>query len=173
VQYQALGQLFQLDLEPGARLISVEEFNRKTMAGYLLPFSFTTWPDYCAVSTKRDSLYLFGAPSTYGDTITVEYCPIITSNTTIAASAWGYLVNATDIPLLPEDAQDAVWIGAVGLLNPKAREFENGKSYLQMYRDEVARIKENYTRDSAGDAQILRPVADALATSGYGAFLDL
>jgi hypothetical protein len=168
VYYQALGQLFRLELEPGARLISWEEFNRKTGAGYLLPFSFTTWPDYCAVSPQRKSLYFYGAPSEYGDTITVDYCPIVTSNTSIPASNWGYLVNPGDIPLLPEDTQDAIWMGAAAFLNPQAREFQNGDLYMQKYRDEVQRAKDNYTRDSAGDALILRPVGDALITSGYG-----
>jgi hypothetical protein len=168
VFYQALGQLFRLELEPGARLISWEEFNRKTGAGYLLPFSFTTWPDFCAVSPHRDHLYFYGAPSEYGDTITVEYCPIITSNTSIPASSWGYLVNSTDIPLLPEDTQDAIWIGAAAFLNPNAREIKNGLTYKELYKDEVQRTKDNYTRDSAGDALILRPADDALVTSGYG-----
>jgi hypothetical protein len=172
VTYQALGQLFSLELEPGARLISWEEFNRKTGAGYLLPFSFTTWPDYCAVSTKRDSLYFYGAPSEYGDLITVEYAPIITTNTTIPASAWGYLVNETDLPLLPEDTQDAIWLWAVGFLQPNAREYATGKTYMQLWTEKIQEIRDNYTRDSAGDAQILRPVSDALVTSGYGAFLD-
>jgi len=173
VFYQALGQLFRLELEPGARLISWQEFNRKTGAGYALPFSFTTWPDYATISPRRDHLYFYGAPSEYGDTITVDYCPIITSNANIPASAWGYLVNATDIPLLPEDAQDAIWIGAASFLNPNSREIANGTLYGKMYKDEVQRIKDNYARDSAGDALILRPVDDALVTSGYGPFQDL
>jgi hypothetical protein len=173
VFYQALGQLFRLELEPGARLISWQEFNRKTGAGYALPFSFTTWPDYATISPRRDHLYFYGAPSENGDTITVEYCPIITSNTSIPSSNWGYLVNSTDIPLLPEDAQDAIWIGAAAFLNPNSREIANGTLYGKMYKDEVQRIKDNYTRDSAGDALILRPVDDALVTSGYGPFQDL
>jgi hypothetical protein len=173
VWYQALGQLFRLELEPGARLISWQEFNRKTMAGYLLPFSFTTWPDYASISPKRDHLYLYGAPSEYGDTITVDYCPIVTSNASIPASNWGYLVNATDIPLLPEDTQDALWMGAAAFLNPNAREIETGQLYSKVYNAEVQRAKDNYTRDSAGDALILRPAADALVTSGYGPFADL
>ena len=173
VFYQALGQLFRLELEPGARLISWQEFNRKTAGGYLLPFSFTTWPDYCAVNPRRSSLYLYGAPSEYGDTITVEYCPIITQNANIPASAWGYLVNGTDIPLLPEDTQDALWMGAAAFLNPNAREYGNGELYSQMYLKEVQRAKDNYARDSAGDALIMRPVADALATSGYDAWANI
>jgi hypothetical protein len=173
VWYQALGQLFRLELEPGARLISWEEFNRKTGAGYALPFSFTTWPDYATISPRRDHLYFYGAPSEYGDSITVDYCPIITSNTNIAASNWGYLVNTTDIPLLPEDAQDAIWMGAAAFLNPNSREIENGQTYMAMYKDEVQRIKDNYARDSAGDALVMRPAEDALASSGYGAWYDL
>jgi hypothetical protein len=173
VFYQALGQIFRLELEPGARLISWEEFNRKTAGQYLLPFSFTTWPDYCAVSPRRDHLYFYGAPSEYGDTITVEYSPIITSNASIPASNWGYLVNQTDIPLLPEDTQDALWMGAVAFLMPNAREYGTGELYANLYRAEVQRAKDNYARDSAGDALILRPAADALATSGYDAWAEL
>jgi hypothetical protein len=173
VFYQALGQLFRLELEPGARMISWQEFNRKIGAGYLLPFSFTTWPDYCSVSPDRSALYLYGAPSEYGDTVTVNYCPIVTANPNIPASNWGYLVNTTDIPLLPEDTQDALWMGAVALLFPNAREYGNGQLYSTLYKAEVQRAKDNYARDSAGDALILRPAADALATSGYDAWAEL
>lgn len=173
VFYQALGQLFRLELEPGARLISWEEFNRKTAAGYVLPFSFTTWPDYASVSPHRDHLFFYGAPSEYGDTITVEYAPIITSNSAIPASNWGYLVNTTDIPLLPEDTQDCIWEWAVSILQPNAREVATGKLYRELYKEDLQMAKDNYTRDSAGDALILRPASDALATSGYDAWAEL
>ena len=89
VFYQSLGQMFRLELEPGARLISWEEFNRRTGAGYTFPFNFSTWPNWCAVSPRRDKLFFSGGPSQYGDTITVEYCPIITQNSNIPASNWG------------------------------------------------------------------------------------
>jgi hypothetical protein len=173
VFYQPLGQLFRLELEPGARLISWQEFNRRTGAGYTFPFNFSTWPSWCAVNPKRDKLYFSGGPSQYGDTITVEYCPIVTQNTAIPASNWGYLVNAGDIPLLPEDAQDALWMGAVSFLQPYAREVATGQLYSQIYKTEVQRIKDNYTRDSAGDALIMRPAEDAVMTSGYDTFLEL
>lgn len=173
VFYQALGQLFRLELEPGARLISWQEFQRKTSAGYLLPFSFTTWPDYCAVSPKRENLYFYGAPSQTGDTITIEYCPIVAEFNGLPATQWGFLVNQYDVPLLPEDTQDAIWMWAAAILNPNAREYGNGELYSKKYKDEVQRAKENYGRDSAGDALILRPVADALATSGYDAWANL
>lgn len=173
VYYQSRGQLFQLELEPGARLISWEEFNRKTGAGYALPFSFTTWPDYCAVNPRRTSLYLYGGPSQVGDLITVAYAPIITQNAAIPASQWGYLVNATDIPLLPEDVQDCIWEWAVSMLQPNAREVATGKLYREIYKEDLQTAKENYGRDSAGDALILRPAGDALATSGYGPFAGI
>lgn len=173
VYYQSRGQLFRLELEPGARMISWEEFNRRTGAGYTFPFNFSTWPNWCAVSPKRDMLYFSGGPSEYGDTITVDYAPIITQNASIPASNWGYLVNATDIPLLPEDCQDAIWMWAVALLQPNAREVATGQLYSTVYKDEVQRIKDNYTRDSAGDALIMRPASDAVLTSGYDTFLSL
>jgi hypothetical protein len=74
---------------------------------------------------------------------------------------------------LPEDTQDALWMGAAAFLNPNAREIETGQLYSKVYNAEVQRAKDNYTRDSAGDALILRPAADALVTSGYGPFADL
>lgn len=173
VFYQSLGQVFRLELEPGARLISWEEMNRRTGSGYTFPFNFSTWPSWCSVSPKRDLLYFSGGPSEYGDTITVEYCPIITQNTAIPASEWGYLVNGTDIPLIPEDVQDAIWYWAISLLQPNARQVATGKLYRELYKEEVQRAKDNYTRDSAGDALIMRPVEDALATSGYGPFTGI
>jgi hypothetical protein len=173
VWYQSLGQLFRLELEPGARLISWQEMNRRTGAGYTYPFNFSTWPDWCAVSPRRDRLYFSGGPSEYGDTITVEYCPIITQNASIPAANWGFLVNTTDIPLLPEDVQDAIWYWAVSLLQPNAREVATGKLYRELYKEELERAKENYARDSAGDALILRPAQDAVMTSGYDTFLSL
>lgn len=173
VYYQSLGQTYRTELEPGARLISWEEFNRRTNAGYFLPNSAGTSPDFCAVSPQRNNLYFYPAPATTGDLVTVEYCPILTNSTTLSSSFYGYLVNPTDTPPLPEDAQDAIWFGAVSFLQPNAREYEGGRSYGALYKDEVQRIKDNYTRDSAGDALILRPVEDALATSGINSFVDL
>jgi hypothetical protein len=173
VFYQSLGQIFRLELEPGARLISWQEFNRRTGAGYTFPFNFSTWPNWCSVSPKRDNLFFSGGPSQYGDTITVEYCPIITSNAAIPSSNWGYLVNSTDIPLLPEDLQDAIWKYAVSLLQPSAREYGTGELYGKQYLDDVQRAKDNYARDSAGDALIMRPAEDAVMTSGYNTFLGL
>jgi hypothetical protein len=58
-------------------------------------------------------------------------------------------------------------------LNPNAREYGNGELYSKKYNDEVQRIKNNYARDSAGDALILRPVGDALATSGYDSWANI
>jgi hypothetical protein len=173
VYYQSKGQLFRLELEPGARMISWEEFNRRTGAGYTFPFNFSTWPNWCAVSPKRDMLYFSGGPSQYGDTITVDYAPIITQNTSIPASNWGFLVNGTDIPLLPEDVQDLIWMYAVSLLQPNAREVATGKLYRELYKEDLQNAKDNYTRDSAGDALIMRPASDAVLTSGYDTFLSL
>ena len=173
VYYRSLGQLFRLELEPGARLISWEEFNRRTGAGYTFPFNFSTWPNWCAVSPQRDMLYFSGGPSQFGDTITVQYAPIVTQNANIPASNWGYLVNSTDIPLLPEDVQDCIWEWAVSLLQPNAREIATGKLYRELYKEDLQNAKDNYTRDSAGDALILRPASDAVMTSGYDTFLAL
>jgi hypothetical protein len=173
VFYQSLGQMFRLELEPGARLISWEEFNRRTGAGYTFPFNFSTWPNWCAVSPRRDKLFFSGGPSQYGDTITVEYCPIITQNSNIPASNWGYLVNSTDIPLLPEDVQEAIWKYAVSILEPNAREIATGQLWGKSYLDDVQRAKDNYGRDSAGDALIMRPASDAVLSSGYDTFLSL
>jgi hypothetical protein len=172
VWYQPLGELYALELEPGARLISWEQFNRKTGAGYLLNYSFSTNPDYCAITPTRDAIAFYPGPFTVGDRVTIEYCPVITSNAAIPASQWGYLVNTTDQPMIPEDCQDAIWMGATAFLMPKAREYEGGKLYSQMYKDEVERNMENYRRDSAGDSLVLRPAEDVLATSGWDAWIN-
>jgi hypothetical protein len=173
VYYQSLGEVIRQELEPGARLVSWEEFNRRTGAGYLLANSAGTTPDFCAVNPARSLLYFYPAPAQDGDLVTVEYCPIVTNDAKIPASAWGYLRLPTDVPPLPEDAQDAIWEGAVSFLMPKAREYEGGRAYGEIYKAEVQRIKDNYTRDSAGDALILRPAEDALSTSGTNSFMDL
>ena len=64
-------------------------------------------------------------------------------------------------------------MGAVSFLQPYAREVATGQLYSQIYKTEVQRIKDNYTRDSAGDALIMRPAEDAVMTSGYDTFLEL
>jgi hypothetical protein len=63
-------------------------------------------------------------------------------------------------------------MGATAFLMPKAREYEGGKLYSQMYKDEVERNMENYRRDSAGDSLVLRPAEDVLATSGWDAWIN-
>ena len=167
VWYQPLGQLYRQELEPGARLISWEQLNRKTGAGYMQPFSYATQPDYCAVDPTRQQLAIYPGPFTVGDQITIEYCPIITTNAAIPASNWGYLANATDQPMLPEDCQWPIVEYATSLLYPRLREVGGGKLYRDMYRASIEEIKAQYVRDSAGDSLVFVPVEDVLATSGW------
>ena len=136
-----------------------------------LPFSFATNPDFCAVSPDRTQLYLYPGPYTVGDRITIQYCPIVSSNSALTAAQWGFLNMQTDIPLLPEDAQDSIWMGAVALLNPKAREYGGGQLYAEKLEAEIARIREDYTRDSAGDSLVLTPAEDVLQTSGWDSWI--
>jgi hypothetical protein len=172
IRYQPLGQLYRLELEPGARLVSWEQFNRETGAGYMLSYAYATNPDFCSISPTRQYLYFYPGPFTVGDQVVIDYCPTITSNTSIPATSWGYLANSTDVPLMPEDCQDAIWMGAVAFLQPKAREYEGGKLYVELYRAEVQRIKDNYERDSAGDALILKPAEEVLASSGWDGWIN-
>jgi hypothetical protein len=62
---------------------------------------------------------------------------------------------------------------AVSLLQPNAREVATGKLYRELYKEDLQNAKDNYTRDSAGDALIMRPASDAVLTSGYDTFLSL
>lgn len=169
VYYQPLGLTYKLLREPGVRLISWEEFQRRTASGYLQVFSAGQQPDFCAIDPPRQNLWLYPSPYTVGDTISLQYAPQLTNNTNVPATNWGYLVSSTDAPpaMLPEDAHDCIWMYALFLLWPKSREMGTLKLYLDLYKDKVKEIIANNMEPSAGASFGIRSKSDMLAVS-YG-----
>lgn len=171
VSYQPIGLTYNLYRAPGVRLISWHEYQRRTVDGYLQYFSAGQQPDYIALNTSRTRLHMFPTPFNNGDTITVLYAPQLTSTAGVPATNWGYLVNPTDAPpsMLPEDAQDCIWMYACFLLWPKAREIGTAQLYLKMYTDKMREVIANYLPATQGDAIGIRDRGDLVAGS-YGWF---
>jgi len=167
--YQPLGLTYQIELEPGGRMISWERYQRQTSAGYLQTYSVALQPDVCAITPDRTKINFFPGPYNTGDTVTIQYTPQLTSNSLVPASAWGYLVNSTDSPptSFPEDAQDMIWTYACFLLWPKSREMGTAEMYLKMYEQKKQQVRENYLRSNAGDSIGIRSSDDIIASSGW------
>ena len=167
VYYQPLGLTYNLSRAPGVRLISWDEYQQKLVDGYMQYFSAGQFPDYVAMNTTRTKLHLYPTPYESGDTITFEYAPQLTNNAGIPATNYGYLTNGTDVPLLPEDAQDLIWMYACFILWPKSREMGTGQLYKQMYQEKLTQVLENYMQASAGASFGIRDKSD-LVGQGYG-----
>ena len=167
VNYQPLGLTYNLRRAPGVRLISWEEYNAKLVDGYMQYFSAGQFPDYVAMNTTRTKLHLYPTPYESGDTITFEYSPQVTNNAGVSALNFGYLTNATDEPLLPEDAQDLLWMWGVFLLWPKSREIGTGLTYDKVYDKKKTEVIENYMQPSAGASFGIRNKSDMVG-NGYG-----
>lgn len=167
IYYQPLGLTYNLSRAPGVRLISWDEYQQKLVDGYMQYFSAGQFPDYVAMNTTRTHLHLYPTPYESGDTITFEYAPQLTSTSSIPATSYGYLVNPTDVPLLPEDAQDLIWMYACFILWPKSRELGTAQLYQKMYQDKLTQVLENYMQASAGASFGIRNKSD-LVGNGYG-----
>jgi hypothetical protein len=167
IYYQPLGLTYNLSRAPGVRLISWDEYETKLVDGYMQSFSAGQFPDYVAMNSTRTKLHLYPTPYESGDTITFEYAPQLTNNASIPATSYGYLSASTDVPLLPEDAQDLIWMYACYLLWPKARELGTAQLYKQMYQEKLTQVIENYMQASAGASFGIRDKSD-LASQGYG-----
>lgn len=162
VYYAPVGLNYSLELEPGARLISWEQYQRLTGGGYLQQTATATQPEVCAVSPDRKSLYFYPGASSAGDTITVAYAPIPTAGTSFPT-----LVAETDAPQLPDDCSEAIVYWALTLLWPKQREFGAVKLYEDKYRAEIQRLKDTFLRSSAGDKLRFADKGEVLSTSGF------
>ena len=169
VYYQPLGLTYNIRRAPGVRLISWEEYQQKTVDGYLQYFSAGLQPDYVAMDTQRQNLYLFPTPFNTGDTITFQYAPQLTNSANVPATNWGYLSNPTDQPpaQFPEDACDCIWMYATFLLWPKSREIGTAHVYLDMYKDKLKEIIANYFQASQGASFGIRDKAGLVGQS-YG-----
>jgi hypothetical protein len=146
VYYAPIGQTVQVEFEPGARLISWQQFRRYDRSGYLDQFAFSTVPEVCAVTPDRKNIQFWPGPANNGDTITVAYAPMPTVATSVP-----YLVNESDVPALPQDTHEAIVFYALSILWMKAREQATAEAYIQKYQAEIARIKDNQERSSTGD----------------------
>lgn len=169
VYYQPVGLTYNLSRAPGVRLISWDEYQQKLVDGYLQYFSAGQFPDAVAMNTLRTKLHLYPTPYQSGDTITVEYAPQLTNNAGIPASDYGYLQGSTDVPLIPEDAQDLIWMYACFILWPKSREMGTAQLYKTMYQEKLTQVIENYMQPSVGASFGIRDKSTLIA-NGYGWF---
>ncbi len=158
VFYAPSGLGYTYEFEPGIRFLSWPEFQAFTGEGYLRPYSFGVQPDVCAVTPDRKNIAFYPGSANAGDTITVNYMPIPTPGAVAVAT----LVAETDAAVLPDDASDAMLFAALMRLWPKAREFGAVKVYKDLYDAEIAKLRDQYTRASAGFGMRLRDKSDVM-----------
>lgn len=163
--YAPQGLQYNLEFEPGVRMIPWKQFQRYTAAGYLEAYSFGTQPEVCAVSPDRQFLYFYPGTANAGDIITLQYIPIPTANTEVPL-----LVNPTDTPvILPDDVQDLIPYYAAWKLLPRARDAAGAAYYGKLFVDEVDRLSQDYFRQSGANRQTISDAGMDQATSGpYG-----
>jgi hypothetical protein len=165
VFYKPSGLPYTWEYAQGQKFISWNEFQAQyTGQGYLLPYSFGTQPDVCAVDPLLTSLYFFPGSAIAGDTITVEYSPIPTPGATGCPT----LVNATDAPILPVDCHMAIVYGALSFLWIRARESQMAGLAAQQYREEIQKIRMKYVRKTHGDTIRIRAFSDRVAIGNVG-----
>lgn len=159
VFYQPQGQLYTRENAPGIRLISWEEFQSNTASGFLAPFAFGTEPDYIALSPDRRALNFFPGPALSGDLVTIEYTPAATAST-----GQPLLVNQTDVVPLPDDMRDMMVLNAMYWIWPVAGQFGLRKEALQEFKEEMMRIRADWSKGSAGESQ---RIVDAVDIRGW------
>jgi hypothetical protein len=158
-----------MEFEPGVRMISWQAFQRYSAAGYLRPFTYNIIPDFCAITPDRKTIAFFPGTASTGDTITIQYVPEITPNSTVPP-----LAAETDTTVLPDETNDALILWATSLLWPKLREMGEAAEYRKQYVDELARVREALGQSSRGDTLRLRDSMDGLVSSyPVGGALDL
>jgi hypothetical protein len=140
--------LYQQEYIPGGDLISWNEFQRYTDKGFLAPFSFATQPGKAAVTPNRQFLAVFSAPAFSGDGILMDYAPLPTAGADYVPT----LVNETDEPVLPDDCSEAIINYAMSQLWMRERQAGASAAYLQLYLNDLARIREEYRKNSSGDS---------------------
>lgn len=146
--YSPQGLGYTQEYRPGGDLISWEDFQVYTDQGFLTSTSFATQPGKMAVTPDRGNLAMFSGPSASGDVITVQYAPIPTSG----ADVCPFLVSETDVCLLPDDVCEAVVQWALVYIWLRERQAGMATQARALYKEEIARAKENYALASAGDS---------------------
>jgi len=160
--YAPTGLQYNLEFEPGIRMLPWKEFQRYTGAGYLDSYSFGVQPEVCAVDPTRKSLWFYPGTANAGDEITFKYIPIPTAGTTVPL-----LSAETDSPLiLPDDVQQLIPYYALWKLLPRARDAAGSAYYGKLYLDEVERLKNNYLRSSGANRLRFTDATADRASSG-------
>lgn len=162
VYYQPQGQLYQRENAAGSRLIAWGEFLEATAGGYLAQFSFATEPDYISLSPDRQWLNFWPGPASTGDLVTVEYVPAATAST-----GQPVLVNQTDIVPLPDDLRDLLVLGAMYWVWPVAGQFGLRAETVTEFKAELARIREDWSKASAGESQRIVDALDMRAATAW------
>lgn len=165
VFYQPVGYTRALEFEPGVRFIPWQEFQRKTRAGYLRQVGGAAIPSYVTVAPDRTQLVFFLGPAGANDLITVVYSPVPT-----AGSLVPLLVAEGDVPILPDECNELLVLGAMPAIWERLREFGAAKDARMQYDDgnghgELPRLRERCLKRSKGDKLRITLAADDLATS--------
>jgi hypothetical protein len=160
--YAPQNLMYNLEFEPGIRMIPWKEFQRYTAAGYLEQYSFGTQPEVCSVEPSRQFLWFYPGTANAGDVITINYIPIPT-----AGSQVPLMVAETDSPLiLPDDVQELIPYYALWKLLPRARDASGAAFYQKFYLNEIERLKNNYLRSSGANRLRFTDATADRATSG-------
>jgi hypothetical protein len=146
--YAPQALLYQQEYIPGGDLIGWNEFQRYTDKGFLTPFSYATQPGKAAVTPNRQFLAVFSAPAQSGDGILMDYCALPTAGADIVPT----LVNETDVPVVPDDCCEAIVFWALSRLWMRERQAGASMAYMQMYMQELERIRTEYRKTSSGDS---------------------
>ena len=160
VLYHPVGQVWTQGQEGGIRLVSWRQFMGYSAFGYLRPFTFNIIPDYVTITPNRKILSFFPGTASDGDTITVEYVPYLTADTTFQP-----LAQPDDAPILPDEAHDMIVYWATALCWPKLREMGAAQQYQQMYAQEALRVRDMLGPRSRGDTFRIRDTELGLAES--------
>lgn len=160
ILYNPVGQPWTQSHEGGIRLVSWRQFLGYSAFGYLRPFTYNVIPDYCTITPNRQILSFFPGTASNGDQITVEYVPYLTTGT-----QWPPLVNPTDSPVLPDEAEDMIVYWATALCWPKLREMQAAADYTQRYAMEMQRVRDMLGPRSRGDTFRIQDSEMGLAES--------
>lgn len=162
VYYAPQGLQYNLEFEPGIRMLPWKEFQRYTSAGYLEAYSFGPQPEICSLDPSRKFLWFYPGTANTGDIITLNYIPIPTAGTQVPL-----LVNETDEPLiLPDDVQELIPYYALWKLLPRARDAAGAAFYKQFYTEECNRIKDQYIQSTGANRMRFTDAAEDRASSG-------
>ena len=146
--YSPQGLGYTQEYRPGGDLVPWDEFQKYTDHGFLTATSFATQPGKMSVTPDRTKLAMFSGPAQAGDIITVQYAPFAS----VGADVCPVLAAATDTPLLPEDAHEAIVHYALGWLWLRLREAGMSQMSKTMYSEEIARLRNQYADRFAGDS---------------------